>query len=113
MSTAIGRQAEDAAAAYLKKQGFVILAQNWRTRWCEIDLIVKKRQTVHFVEVKYRAGTNFGGGLDYITPTKLRQMRFAADFWLTSQKHAGPCCLAAIELTGDPPGVTVWLDDLS
>lgn len=112
MSTALGRLAEDNAVRYLSGCGFKIVAQNWRTRWCEIDIIVTKARIVYFVEVKYRASTQWGSGLDYITPRKLRQMHFAAQFWVATQQFSGDYRLAAIELTGQPPVVNVWLPSL-
>src|SRR5260370_40656939 len=78
----IGRQAEAAAAAYLQTRGFKVLEQNWRTRWCEIDIIAQKNKTVYFVEVKYRQSSRQGSGLEYITAKKLKQMRFAAEAWV-------------------------------
>ncbi len=113
MSTEIGRRAEAAAAQYLKKRGYAVLAQNWRTRWCEIDLIVSKGRVVYFVEVKYRGGANQGSGLDYITPRKLQQMHFAAEFWLArNQKATDEYRLAAVEVSGPDYTVTIWLDDI-
>ncbi len=38
-TTETGRRAETAAAVYLATHGFAILARNWRTRSCEIDLV--------------------------------------------------------------------------
>ena len=108
-STAIGRQAESAAAEYLESQGYKVVATNWRTRWCEIDIVAVKNSITYFVESKYRASSNWGSGLDYITPTKLRQMHFAAQFWAATHKTAD-YRLSAIELTGKPPRVTNWVD---
>lgn len=79
----IGRRAEDAACAYLVARGYRIVDRNWRTRWCEIDIVAVRDGVVSFVEVKYRSSSRWGSGVDYITPRKLRQMRFAAEFWLT------------------------------
>lgn len=113
MSTATGRLAEDAAATFLHGQGFDVLAQNWRTRWCEIDIVASKNACVYFVEVKYRANEQWGSGLDYITPRKIMQMHFAAAFWIASHKRvAGGYALSAIELTDNPPQVTQWLADI-
>lgn len=114
MSTDTGRKAEAAAAQFLQKRGHQLLAQNWRTRWCEIDLITKQDLTVYFVEVKFRQNTRHGLGLDYITPRKLQQMHFAAELWLGNYAKA-ECeyTLAAIEVSGDDLAVTAWLDDLA
>jgi len=113
MSTEIGRRAEAIAADYLRAHGYRLLAQNWRTRWCEIDLIVRKGEITYFVEVKYRHSSAQGMGLEYITNKKLAQMHFAAEFWLAGhQAQSGEYRLAAIEASGAGFDVTAWLDDI-
>lgn len=112
MSTNIGRMAEQAAAEYLQRHGFEVLVQNWRTRWCEIDVVAASNNKIYFVEVKYRSSDAWGTGLDYITPKKLLQMRFAAEFWQSTHNIAADYFLSAIELTGDPPEVTDWIEDI-
>lgn len=110
--TEIGRQAETAAAAYLKSLGYTIRAQNWRTRWCEIDIVAQKDTTVVLVEVKYRATAAWGGGLEYITPRKQAQMAFAAQFWIATHKWSGDIYLGALEVTGPHFAVTAWLPSI-
>ena len=100
MSTAIGRRAEALVASYLENRGGRILARNWRTRWCEIDMVVSKGGTIYFVEVKYRRRSEWGSGLDYITPRKLQQMGFAAKFWSAKHQTTANLCLGAVEVTG-------------
>lgn len=112
MSTKIGQEAEKQAAKYLQKQGFKIIDRNWRTRWCEIDIIASKNKIIYFTEVKYRSSANCGTGLDYITPKKMQQMAFAAEFWLSAKKLSCECRLSAIELTGDPPVVVGCIFDI-
>ena len=112
MSTSIGSEAEAAAADYLEARGYEVLERNWRTRVCEIDIVAKKNSTVHFVEVKYRSSSRQGGGLDYITPKKLKQMTFAAECWVDEHAYAGDYRLGAIEVSGDFT-ITQFLDDVS
>lgn len=96
----VGRQAEAVAAAYLQQHGYQILAQNWRTRSCEIDLVAREQSTIYFVEVKYRRSAGHGAGLDYITPTKLRRMTFAGQLWVKQHGWQGWWELSALEVTG-------------
>jgi putative endonuclease len=112
-TTSTGRQAEDAAANFLKDHGFSILCQNWRKPQCEIDIVAKKKNRIYFVEVKYRKSTDFGGGLDYITPKKQKQMQFAATTWCAYNNWTGDFCLSAIEVTGSEFAVTEFLEDIS
>lgn len=100
-TTSAGQEAESSAAEYLRAEGFEILERNFRTPVCEIDIVVKKDNCIYFVEVKYRSHDIQGSGLEYITPRKLKQMRFAADTWLREQNWQGEVTLSAIEV-GDP-----------
>lgn len=100
-TTETGRQAEIAAAKYLQKQGYKIVERNWKMPQCEIDIVAQKRQCMYFVEVKYRASSRQGGGLDYVTTAKQQQMRFAADMWCAKHRWEGEMSLAAIEVSGN------------
>lgn len=112
MSTAVGKQAEAAVAEYLESRGHKIIAQNWRTRWCEIDIISECGKAVYFTEVKYRGNNRHGSGLDYITPRKLQQMHLAAEFWLSRKTKIGvDYHLSAAEVGGPDFEVTAWLAD--
>lgn len=95
-----GRRAEAAVATYLQRQGCTIVARNWRTRMCEIDVIALRDATIYFCEVKYRRTTQYGAGIDYITPKKLQQMRFAAASWVHANAWKGTYQLCAIEVSG-------------
>lgn len=99
-STDTGRRAEKAAATYLEMRGYKIIERNWRRPRCEIDIIAEKDGVIHFVEVKYRINDEQGGGLEAITPTKLKQMRRAAWTWVEETKWRGEYVLSAIELAG-------------
>lgn len=112
MSTKVGRGAEEAAVTYLRGQDFEILQQNYRTRWCEIDIVARKNNVVYFIECKYRAKSNWGGGLEYITQAKLKQMHFAAEFWIGQYNWRGDYTLSAIELTDDPPQVSEFIKEI-
>jgi Holliday junction resolvase-like predicted endonuclease len=107
-----GRQAEAAAAAYLKRQGCAIVDQNWRTKFCEIDIIAQRANVVYFCEVKYRKTDRQGAGLDYITPKKLQQMQLAAEAWVHFFNWKGEYQLSAIEVSGDDFQITGVVKDL-
>jgi putative endonuclease len=109
---ATGRLAEKAAATYLQSQGYKVLAHNWRTQWCEVDIIASYQNAVYMCEVKYRKSTRQGGGLDYITPSKLRQMGRAADSWVALHNWQGEYQLAAIEVSGPDFATTAFITDL-
>ncbi len=103
----IGNKGEQAAAGWLVAEGHEIIARNWRTRWCEIDIVSKKGATLYFTEVKYRKNANYGDGLAAVTPKKQQQIRFAAELFLA--KHHGyarySVQLLAVDVSGDPANV--------
>ena len=104
-STTTGRNAEAAAADYILSDGFKILAKNWRTRWCEIDVIAQKDKIIHFIEVKYRISDSHGSGFEYITPRKLNQIKFAARFWTAQNGWDGDYRIIAAEVSGQDYGI--------
>ena len=48
----IGKKGEDLTALFLEKHGFKILDRNYWKKWGEIDIVARKDQVVHFIEVK-------------------------------------------------------------
>lgn len=103
-SKQIGDKAEDFVADYLLKKNHTILKRNWRTKFCEIDIISEKAGTIYFTEVKYRRQANQGGGLAAITPKKLQQMKFAAEYFSQTQlqKSQQNLLLSVAAVTGEP-----------
>ena len=103
----IGDKGEQAAADWLTARGHEIVARNWRTRYCEIDIVSAKGEVLYFTEVKYRKNDDFGDGLAAITAKKQRQMRFAAELFLAGKpEYSGMAAkLLAASVSGDPPAV--------
>jgi Holliday junction resolvase-like predicted endonuclease len=96
-----GHLAEEHAAKYLAQQGYRVIDINWKTKWCEIDLVAEKDGVVYLIEVKYRKSSKQGLGFDYITPKKLKQMKFAAELWVSNHEWQGEYQLGAIEMSGE------------
>ncbi len=72
----IGKQGENIAADYLKKQGYKILETNKRfSRFCEIDIIAQDRDTLVFIEVKTRSSDKFGVPEEAITRSKYNNIK--------------------------------------
>lgn len=108
-----GRIAENVAAEHLVNLGYQIVARNWRTKLCEIDIIAHKDKDLCFVEVKYRHNDSCGDGLDAITPRKLQQMRFAAEVYMHSCGKSIKDCnprLMVVALSGRPPVIDELID---
>lgn len=107
-----GVKAEAIASEYLIEHGFIIVDHNWKTKWCEIDLVAQKNNTIFFVEVKYRANNDYGEGLDYITSSKLKQMTRAAEGWVQINDWKDDYQLAALEVSGQEYVITNFLCEL-
>lgn len=76
-----GKNGEDIACTYLKKQGYKILERNFRTRNGEIDIIALDNNTLVFIEVKTRSTFQFGTPSESITSWKLKALQRTAVFY--------------------------------
>lgn len=81
----IGDAGEARVVRELEQRGHTIIARNWRTRYCEIDIVSTKDNTLYFTEVKTRKNAHFGDGFAAITAKKQQQIRFAAELFMV--KH--------------------------
>lgn len=87
-----GRLAEARAAEHLASLGYEILARNARTRYGELDLVVRDRRALVFVEVKgIRAGSKVGPerAVLWVTPRKQLQVRRLAAAWMAERRAEG------------------------
>ena len=96
-----GSEAERQVAEYLRENEYKIVDINWQTKWCEIDIVAKRDNIIHFVEVKYRKSETYGSGFDYITEAKLKKMRLAAYSWVEINSWSGEYVLSGAEVSGD------------
>ena len=70
----LGNQGERLAAKFLRKQGFKIIARQYKTRMGELDLIARDRDVIVFVEVKTRRSDSAGHPVEAITPAKQKKL---------------------------------------
>lgn len=82
-----GQQGEQAALAYLRRQGLKLIETNFQCQGGEIDLILCDGEEVVFVEVRQRADAEHGGALASIGPSKVRRLVRAASFWLMTRPN--------------------------
>jgi putative endonuclease len=69
-----GHWGEKVAMRFLEKKDYIILDNNVRTPYGEIDIIAKKNNRLFFVEVKTRSSMKFGNPEEAITETKIVHM---------------------------------------
>ena len=48
----LGDMGENIACDFLKRRGFEIIERNYLRKWGEIDIIARKNNIIHFIEVK-------------------------------------------------------------
>lgn len=77
-----GRVAENIAVEYLRRKHFAIVERNFGSKFGEIDIIAQDGDTVVFVEVKAKIGSDFGLPEEMITSGKLRRIRNMATMYL-------------------------------
>lgn len=106
----VGNESETAACNYLLRHGHDIVERNWRTKWCEIDIISRRGGVFYFVEVKHRKNNKGGSGIEAITPKKLQQMKFAAELYMAKHAVDIDMRLAAAATSGNPPEVVQYLE---
>jgi len=87
---ALGASGEQAAADWYQRNGYEVVARNWRCRDGELDLVLRRGRTFVFCEVKARTTTAFGAPVEAITRDKQARLRRLAARWLDeSPVHAG------------------------
>lgn len=81
-SAAHGAAAERLACRFLQRRGMALQARNFRTRYGEIDLVMRDSQCTVFVEVRQRRNRYYGGAAASVTPAKQRRLARAAAAYL-------------------------------
>ena len=88
----LGKLGENLACAELERCGYAILARRYRTRFGEIDIVARDGDATVFVEVKARAGDEFGGAAAAVTEWKQRRLTYMAIDYLSRHRlHDQPC----------------------
>ena len=77
-----GSLAEKMAADWLIGKGYELLDTNYRHGHAEIDLIMKHRGLLIFVEVKFRSGTGYGFAEEFVDHIKRKLILKAADQYI-------------------------------
>jgi putative endonuclease len=110
---ALGDAAEQAALAWLQRQGLVLVERNYRVargphaRGGEVDLILRDRDgTLVFAEVRARSSAAFGGAAASVTARKRERIVLAARHYLLRYAAAPACRFDVVAIDG---GRIDWL----
>lgn len=88
----MGLDGEAVARTALRRSGYEILEERYRTPFGEIDIVARDGDTLVFIEVKARRDDRYGGGAAAVTTRKQRTIaRVAEAFLLRTRLHHLPC----------------------
>lgn len=98
----LGWRGEEAVLRWLERRGFTFVERNFRTRYGEIDLIMKDGDTLVFIEVKTRRSRSFGAPEESISEKKMERFAAAVDAYQQRHPNVGQCRidLAIVEWRG-------------
>lgn len=105
---ATGAHFEQRALDLLERAGLKLVERNWRSRFGEIDLVMRDADELVFVEVRYRRDPRFGGGAASVGPAKrVKLTRAAQGFLQTHPRLASlPCRFDVVAFDGDAETAT-------
>lgn len=110
--TARGQWAEQLAQKHLEARGLKVLERNYRCPRGEIDLVLREGKTLIFVEVRYRARSEFGTAAESVDPRKRARILRCAQHYLQSHANArdAVCRFDVVLVQGvaDTPGIE-WI----
>jgi len=87
-----GNKAEEIAFNYLSAKGLLLVEKNFRSRYGEIDLIMREGEILIFVEVRYRNTDRYGDGAESVTTAKQNRIIRTANHFLTIRKLDNNLC---------------------
>jgi len=106
-----GDMGENLAADYLLSQGFQIVARNYRSRYAEIDLIVKRENWLIFVEVKTRSSNAWGEPESFVSNAKRKLIYDAAEDYIFKTNWQGNIRFDIVSVKPGTPPEILHFDD--
>lgn len=97
----LGEKGEGLAAGFLRKQGYKIIEQNFKTRIGEIDIIADDHGTLVFAEVKTRESIEFGKPFEAVNYYKKRKIAKVAMLYLKTLRDIPPCRFDVVSIYYD------------
>ena len=78
-----GSQGENIAVSFLEKQGYIVLARNYRQRFGEIDIVAEDQGVLVFVEVKTRKNDRYGSPFEAVDFRKQQKLSMMAQDYIS------------------------------
>ena len=102
----VGAAAERAVAQWFEQRGFVVIARNVRLQRGELDMIVRGRGTLWFVESKCRTRADVGPPHRAVDRRKVAALWAAAREYLYRTRHTGSFGFLVASVIWDPRGAS-------
>jgi len=96
--SALGRDGERAAAAFLARRGYRVIGTRFLARRGEIDLVCRRGDRLVMVEVKTRSSDAFGAPDEAVDGRKQRALRAAAAEYRALADWRGPIDFAVVAI---------------
>lgn len=87
----LGNDSERLARKFLERQGYRLVQSNFRSKWGEIDLIMRKGQELIFVEVRSKSTFRYGQPTETINDSKQGKIRKTAQLYLYQHQELEQC----------------------
>ena len=79
-----GQWGEQVATTFLQEKGYTLITRNWRCKAGEIDIIMRDKDVLVFVEVRLRRKTMFGSGDETVAWQKQQKLIRTAQWYMQS-----------------------------
>lgn len=83
----LGKAGEELACAVLKKDGYHILARNYKTKRGELDIVAKQKRCISFIEVKSRTAASILRAQDALTQQQMKRIYLCSLEYINERLH--------------------------
>lgn len=105
-----GKLNENLACQYLQKQGLILVERNFSCRRGEIDIIMRDKDSIVFVEVRYRRHDRFGSAMESVNIHKQKRLTLTARHYLLQTRTPLNARFDVIAISGIEPNTSIeWV----
>ena len=102
-----GAYGEDLCANHLIKKGFSLLAKNYRFGKFEVDLIAQDKETIVFIEVKFRVDDVLMAPWQAVNRKKQRQIIRVANHYIEQTANNLEARFDVVSIVGSSKGIRI------
>jgi len=98
----LGAKGEIVADRFLQTLGFTVLERNYTCPIGEIDIVAKKDEIWHFIEVKSRTNLDYGLPAEAVNTLKQRKIKVLAGYYMMLNQYTGDAVCDIVEVVYCP-----------